>query len=607
MRLKSFSVIGYPPIRRFDASNLLDVVVLGGRNGVGKSRILEAVIQCFVSPHGQQSMRLLLEATSPEETQTWGQPVLDTAIAADAKKLHTHLNRIRSRANWTGSIIRFDSDRSIQQINPYSFTWDIPDPDAEHIGWNLMYGRLRDRFQDTLHAIFRRVQAQKNQIATLAQAQIREKNFNFDLSQFKDPIVKFKEAFTQLLAPKVLLDVEPKDQQLYYTEGDQRLPFQHLSSGEREAVNIVFDFILRNPSHCVVFFDEPELHLHPELSYKLLQTLRSVGASNQFVLCTHSPDIITASLDQSVIFVTPPSDDGSNQAVPVTEEDDTHQALKLLGQSVGVIALGRKIVLVEGTKTSLDKQTYGQILRAKYPGLVLVPSGGRAVLTSFDVIYEEVLGKTIWGVDFYMLCDRDSIPAARSQQIEEVAKGRLRVLPRHHLENYFLDEDVIAAAFEPLENAEHWLRQPKRVRERLREAAEKTVSYAAALATASQVREEVGNVSLLPKGCHEKSIGELKQLLVGRLKQEHGRVTASLNPDRLQSLLEDNFQRFTRIVQSDTDAWKTEIPGRPVLARFAASASIEPPRLKRMYIDQAMKTKPSVFQEIFAIFDSFAQ
>lgn len=42
-------------------------------------------------------------------------------------------------------------------------------------------------------------------------------------------------------------------------------------------MNVVFDFLLRNPSDCIVLFDEPELHLHPELSYKLLQTLRTAG------------------------------------------------------------------------------------------------------------------------------------------------------------------------------------------------------------------------------------------------------------------------------------------------------------------------------------------
>ena len=146
-----------------------------------------------------------------------------------------------------------------------------------------------------------------------------------------------------------------------------------------------------------MFFDEPELHLHPELSYKMIRTLHESGENNQFIFCTHSPDIISAALEQSVVFVSPPrkAPDGSpvNQAVPVAEDDETNQALRLLGQSVGIVALGKRIVLIEGTGSSLDKQVYGSILGNQYPGLVLVPTGGKDTIRSFAAVHEKVLSR----------------------------------------------------------------------------------------------------------------------------------------------------------------------------------------------------------------------
>jgi predicted ATP-binding protein involved in virulence len=153
-----------------------------------------------------------------------------------------------------------------------------------------------------------------------------------------------------------LIDPEIKNQQLFYrTEQGDTLAITELSSGEREVVNIVFDFLLRTPTDCVVIFDEPELHLHPELSYRLLQTLRRIGERNQFIFCTHSSEIITASLEDTVVFIAPPKDDSFNQALIVKEDDETHQALKLLRQSIGIISLGKKLVLVEGEQGSLDR------------------------------------------------------------------------------------------------------------------------------------------------------------------------------------------------------------------------------------------------------------
>ena len=98
------------------------------------------------------------------------------------------------------------------------------------------------------------------------------------------------------------------------------------------------------------------------LASHVLKTLEDVTARNQFFYCTHSPDIISATLDQSVVFIGPPGDDSENQALQVRAEDDTNEALRLLGQSVGIIALGKKLVLVEGSTASLDKQLYGSII-----------------------------------------------------------------------------------------------------------------------------------------------------------------------------------------------------------------------------------------------------
>ena len=102
----------------------------------------------------------------------------------------------------------------------------------------------------------------------------------------------------------------------------------HLSSGEREVLGIAFDFILRNPSHCIVFFDEPELHLHPELLSRLIMTLRGVGESNQFILATHSAELISSSLDESVIFLDAAQEmTSSNQAVKIEPTGDVTEAL----------------------------------------------------------------------------------------------------------------------------------------------------------------------------------------------------------------------------------------------------------------------------------------
>ncbi|MFY9610528.1 MAG: hypothetical protein WAU45_18200 [Blastocatellia bacterium] len=149
------------------------------------------------------------------------------------------------RTKWESSVIQFESDRTNQQIQPYPFTWDIIDPWEEIIGWEYSFNLLKNRFQDTLHSLFRKVQSRRNEIAQTAEALIKQGERTMNLN-FPDPLLPFKDAFIQLLAPKELLDPEARQQQLFYSYEGQQFPLSSLSSGEREVVNIVFDFLLRN-------------------------------------------------------------------------------------------------------------------------------------------------------------------------------------------------------------------------------------------------------------------------------------------------------------------------------------------------------------------------
>src|SRR6266496_193456 len=289
MRLTTIRAKDIKPIQKFEVSNLSDVVVLAGPNGIGKSRLVEQVLAHLQSPGPGANISVVLEATDPKEEKLWSKKTLDTSLPGDGPLLQQSLQRSRyRRRNFESSVLYFESDRSIRQVAPFNFTWDITDPWEESIGWSFGWGGLKSRFQDSLHAIFRKIKSLENEIAKRA-LDLKKGGANSMPLNFSDPLESFKEAFSQLLAPKVLLDAEVRNQRLTYSSDGQTLGIESLSSGEREVLNITFDFLLRLPSHCIIFFDEPELHLHPELSYRLLNTLRSIGTRNQFVFCTQSP------------------------------------------------------------------------------------------------------------------------------------------------------------------------------------------------------------------------------------------------------------------------------------------------------------------------------
>ena len=623
MRIIEIHAHNIEPIKKLDIQDLSDVVVLAGPNGVGKTRFISWLLRFIMDLPTNSNQWIRVAATSPQERAEWGQDILDTRQLNDANKLRTTLQKQRPRGLHVSSVLNFESDRSISQIQPYSFSWDFQDPFAEMVGWEQGFTRLSGRFQDTVHSIFRKVRSRREAISLHVENLIKaregltsetkdekgdERRISIDPNEFPDPLIPFADAFAQLLAPKSLAAPDPKRQKLFYRDGADERPITDLSSGEREVVNIVFDFLLRNPSDCIIVFDEPELHLHPELSYKLIQTLRNVGARNQFLFITHSADIISASLDHSVVFIAPPRADGSNQAIPVREDDATHQALKLLGQSIGIVSLGRRIVLIEGEHGSLDKQTYGAVLRGKYPNLALVPSGGKSLIQSFSTLRKNVLDKTVWGVEFFMVCDRDAAPGKDATSLEASSEGRFRVLRRYHLENYFLDENVIAQIFESLEESESWLRTPTKISERLRAIARERLSYAAALSTSAYFRERVGNVDLMPKACDKKSATELADLMVSRAREEAGRVNAAIQQAEIEKYVTEMMTTLEGSLGTG-DEWKKLVPGREILRIFCSAnhAKFDFGRYKTAYIAAAAKMPYNPFEEIDEIFLSFSK
>lgn len=613
MNITSITVKDVPPINFFQVDSLANVVVIAGPNGVGKTRLVQQLLAHLQNAQPQPNISVVIEPTCKEERDAWGQDRLSTAVAEDAQKFKSTLQANQLRRNLKSSIINFESDRTIQQIKPYAFTWDMQDPYEEQIGWNTTFRYLRDRFQDTLHSMFRIIEYQKRNIANRA-IQLRKDGKTSMELKFSDPMESFKRTFLELLAPKALMDPNPKTQKLEYELNGQVLSFDSLSSGEREVVNVAFDFLLRHPSDCIVFFDEPELHLHPELSYRLIRALQNIGMRNQFFFCTHSPDIISSALEQSVVFLGPATEDDSsatpqNQAKVVSEDDETNQALRLLGHSIGVISLGKKIVLIEGGQSSLDKQTYGSLVGNRYPQLVLVPSGGKDLIRSFQLISEKVLDRTLWGVEFFMLCDRDSMPltASVTTKDDEATKRKLRVLGRYHLENYFLDENVWVKVFTHMEAKASWLRSPQEIRKKMVEIARGLISYSVALSIAASVRMAVGNVSLMPKDCHDKSVSELQASVSDCIGAESQRIGDTLNVEKVKAEIEEQFQRVQKSLDEDTDEWRQLLPGRPLFGEFVSLTGLGMSQAKTMYIREAAESSPSPFQDIENIFRAFAE
>jgi ABC-type cobalamin/Fe3+-siderophores transport system ATPase subunit len=93
MRLKHIAVRNILPVRNFDVDDLSDVVVLAGPNGVGKTRLVDGLLQYFQAPSPGGVVKLMIEATNDAERSQWGKALLTQILRPTAERLEVLSNR----------------------------------------------------------------------------------------------------------------------------------------------------------------------------------------------------------------------------------------------------------------------------------------------------------------------------------------------------------------------------------------------------------------------------------------------------------------------------------------------------------------------------------
>ena len=120
----------------------------------------------------------------------------------------------------------------------------------------------------------------------------------------EDPLKVYNELLGRLFPGYAFQEVAAEDfvLKVKIPSGDV-IPFQDMSSGEKEVFFILAFFIRNDVSKSPIIIDEPELHLHPELARKFIRQMRKIRPENQIWIATHSADLIDEAGRERTIYV----------------------------------------------------------------------------------------------------------------------------------------------------------------------------------------------------------------------------------------------------------------------------------------------------------------
>lgn len=244
--------------------------------------------------------------------------------------------------------------------------------------------------------------------------------------------------------------------------------FRNLSSGEKEVVDIVFNFHRRKESWIkdgVYFIDEPELHLNTKIQALLFNELHRLckEINAQLWVATHSLGFLRAAQDEkrksenliSIIEFKPEYSSRIDPILPIKGSRKDWQRIfqTALEDITGLIA-PRVIIYCEGEKepgdngeeNGVDANVYNKIFEITHPEAFFVSSGGGGEPIKYSAVALDILRKAFIEADILVLKDRGGSASFKTDE-ERVAllseDPRKRILLRREIENYLFDPEVL--------------------------------------------------------------------------------------------------------------------------------------------------------------------
>ncbi|MDD2392362.1 MAG: AAA family ATPase [Bacilli bacterium] len=605
MKISSLEIKDFPPIKNFKLENLGDIVIIAGANGSGKSRLKGAIVNTF---QGGNQMSISLLATREKEKEDFQADTLIVKQGVQNPILMEYMNKRRfGRGQYIGSLVQIDSQRNIETTRYQPIGWQVADPDDEVETPSTFYCQnFTNRWQDFMNYIHKKLAAYQNKLAEEVRHGSNSDTIEKIKEKFPDPFKKYKDIFQIIFPEKELLDINPASPSEFKYKDNLgvTLPFSSLSSGEQEVIKVLFDVARKEIRDSVIIVDEPELHLHPTLTFKLVEALKFVGGhSNQFIFLTHSADLISTYYSTGNVYFIDSEQSGSNQAHRLSDLNHSHKELvDLIGENLGLFAVGKKLVFVEGEDSSIDRLVYHALAQKYLPEAKIIPVGSVENIIALNA-FEKQIRKSIFGINLYMIRDRDGLSTNQITTLENA--GKIKCLKKRHIENYFLDAEILFKVAQRLYTISV---KPEITQQYIDSELKRIASEQVKLNLLQNTKEYIAtnhnfNIptikSLDQKSCDD-IIGEFSIATTEALASFSGDISQA----NVKTWMDSEKERLKKALKDD--CWKDEFQGKVIFSKLCSDVLNEDKiKVKEAYIDIALKDKPIIFNDIKEILESF--
>lgn len=400
---------------------------------------------------------------------------------------------------------------------------------------------------------------------------------------------------------------------------NDEIPFSDLSSGEKEVFFILSFFLRHDVTNAVIVIDEPELHLHPELARLLVRTMQGIKPGNQVWLATHNTEIIDEAGRDRVYYIARNPETKKTFVTIGTDERTEMRLLKDLFGYSGYVGIARSMIFLEGNDSSYDRKIFSSLFPNYGNKIKFIPSNSSNNLPRINAAILSILDSNLGWAEFYLIRDRDYLTDDFIKKYSEHSSGRIYVLKRHEIENYLLDDYIIAKVQGELLGKTI---APDYVREKFNSIAYKIsgevfrdmLAYRMNLIyrfnedfsfgkfmNGQAIIDNYGNLE-------SDKLEALNNILSSKISDINQDLSNRTRPDAIEGLLRTCHDELKQAIIGNSDGWRTLFPGKRLLEVYSHNEGLgKHPILQNSLIKELSMNPSKIPLELTTVIQTIAE
>ena len=288
-------------------NEILDVIVLAGVNGSGKTTILESIKDFFDNKNvnydepEKSNVNLNIffedfEKNNIKEAEKNCKDRREHKLKDFFEGLRYYEYSRKKNGEYYDDLIgkRFDvlpkiiyvpAENKFEEIQTYSTTLS-----REYNFINIINSNV-------IRDIPSYIATRRNYLATIEE--------DLTMKEVTNKVVNEINSIFNILELDVKLKGFSKDEKtmpIFENSAGEEFDINDLSSGEKQLFLRTLSIKMLEPNNSIILIDEPELSLHPKWQQRIIEVYKKIGENNQIIIATHSPHIL-GSVSNENIFI----------------------------------------------------------------------------------------------------------------------------------------------------------------------------------------------------------------------------------------------------------------------------------------------------------------